>query len=258
MLENSNLLGLIYVKVSIITATWNSEATIKTALDSLCSQDYLDIEHIVVDGKSSDDTLNLVEQYGLDAAKISCECDDGLYDALNKGINLASGDIVGFLHSDDLLASESAISNIVSCFNETGCDAVYGDLQYVAKDNVLKIIRFWKSRAYTPSIIKRGWMPPHPTFFMKREHYEKLGSFDTSYRISADYDALLRYLLSDNFQVHYMPSVISKMRVGGISNGNLGNVLLKMAEDARVMKSHGLNVVAGLIGKNISKLSQFL
>ena len=245
------------MKVSIITATWNSEATIQTALESLCLQDYPNIEHIVVDGKSSDDTLGLVKKYGLETVKVISETDEGLYYALNKGISLSSGDIVGFLHSDDIFASKDTISNIVTFFKKNECDAVYGDLEYVANGNVDRVIRFWKSRQYNPSIIRSGWMPPHPTFFMKREHYKNFGSFNTIYRISADYDALLRYLLSEVLVVQYIPIVVSKMRVGGVSNRSIRNVILKMSEDVRIMKHHELAPFRALIGKNLSKLIQF-
>ena len=245
------------MKVSIITATWNSEATIKFALDSVASQNYPDIEHIIIDGQSQDSTLNLIGSYGFKAVKVVSEADKGLYDALNKGVKLASGDIIGFLHSDDVFANNHVICDLVDTFKNHEIDAVYGDLEYVASENLEKVVRYWKSKKFVLSALKKGWMPPHPTFFMKADHYEKLGGFDLKYKISADYDQLLRCLLSKNFNAFYLPSVITKMRVGGISNRSIKNIKLKMVEDVSIMKKHGISPFKGLLGKNFSKLIQF-
>lgn len=245
------------MKVSIITATWNSEATIKFALDSVGAQNYPDIQHIIIDGQSKDGTLNLVERYGLKTVKVLSEADNGLYDALNKGLKLASGDIIGFLHSDDVFANNHVIYDLVDAFENNDIDAVYGDLEYVASENVEKVIRYWRSKKFVFSALKKGWMPPHPTFFMKADHYEKLGGFDLKYKISSDYDHLLRCLLTEDFNAYYLPSVITKMRVGGVSNRSIKNIILKMVEDVSIMREHGISPLTALLGKNFSKLIQF-
>ena len=245
------------MKVSIVTATWNSAKTIRDSIESVVSQDYGDIEHIIVDGESSDNTLDIVSLSGIENTKVISERDNGIYDALNKGIDLATGDIIAFLHSDDTFAKSSTISSVVTYFRREQCDAVYGDLDYVAKDDCSKIIRRWESRKYEKFLLNRGWMPPHPAFFMKKSAYKKLGKFNTTYKISSDYDALLRYLLSEQISTFYLPEVLSKMRVGGVSNRSLATVLQKMSEDYRIMKCHGLRPLSCLIAKNISKIKQF-
>lgn len=245
------------MRVSIITATWNSEATLKFALDSIGAQNHSDIEHIIVDGQSKDDTLAVVEKYGLKTVKVLSEADNGLYDALNKGLELASGDLIGFLHSDDVFANDHVISDLVDAFENNDIAAVYGDLEYVASANVKKVIRYWRSNKFVLSDLKNGWMPPHPTFFMKADQYKKLGGFNLKYKISADYDHLLRCLLKEDFNVKYLPFVITKMRVGGVSNRSIKNIILKMAEDVSIMKEHGIAPFRALILKNFSKLIQF-
>ncbi len=180
------------MKISIITATYNSERTISDTLSSLEKQTYLDVEYIIVDGASKDNTLTVISQNSTRVTKIISESDQGIYDALNKGIDLATGDIIGFLHSDDLLAYPGALSDIVETFEKQQCDAVYGDLQYVAKNDLNKVIRCWKSGFFNHEKMKYGWMPPHPTFYMKRDLYIRFGGFDLSYKISADYDSLTR------------------------------------------------------------------
>ena len=245
------------MKVSIITATLNSAETIECALNSLKNQDYEDIEHIIVDGKSKDNTLSLIKEIGFGYTKVVSETDTGLYDALNKGISLSTGEIVGFLHSDDFFSSTKAISKIVNCFKENNCHAVYGNLNYVSKFNVNKIIRHWESKKFDPSLLTRGWMPPHPTFFMKKVCYEKFGGYNPAYKISADYEAMIRYFSEEIFEAIYLPELISNMRVGGISNRSLKNIFIKMTEDLRIIRSHKLPLIRTFVGKNVSKLNQF-
>lgn len=180
-----------------------------------------------------------------------------MYDALNKGISMATGDIIGFLHSDDLFAYPDAISEVVETFRENECDAVYGDLEYVSKHDVSHVIRHWRSGSYSKRKVKFGWMPPHPTFYMKRDLYSSLGLFDLSFKISADYDSLVRYIDKNNISLAYIPKVITKMRVGGLSNRSLINIMLKTKEDVQVMKANGLFWPMALLCKNLSKLPQF-
>ena len=246
------------MRISIITATYNSEKTLLDTLLSLEKQTHPDIEYIVVDGASKDNTIKLIKRNGTKVSKIICEPDKGIYDALNKGIQAASGDVIGFLHSDDLLAYDDAIADIEKKFKSTGCDAIYGDLEYVAQNDTTKRIRLWKSGSFSRFKTKVGWMPPHPSFYMKRECYSQFGSFSLDYRISADYDSLLRYILKQRISIAYLPKVLVKMRVGGISNRSVSSMVKKSMEDIRIMKRNGIIWPLALAYKNISKLPQFI
>jgi len=246
------------MKVSIITATYNSSATIIDTLKSLEAQTYLDIEYIIVDGASKDNTLDIIKANSSRVSKVICEPDKGIYDALNKGIKAAKGDIVGFLHSDDLFASNEAIEDIVNEFVISGSDAVYGDLEYVSKDDIFKVVRLWKSGEYSKTKLKNGWMPPHPTFYMKRELYLKHGLFDLSFSIAADYDSLLRYLWVNSVEMSYLSKVLIKMRVGGVSNRSFKNIILKTKEDIRALNNNHAPVLRAIVWKNLSKIPQFI
>ena len=246
------------MRISIITATYNSEKTLLDTLLSLEKQTYPDIEYIVVDGASNDNTIKLIKSNCTKVSKIICEPDKGIYDALNKGIQAASGDVIGFLHSDDLLAYDDAIADIAKTFESTGCDAIYGDLEYVAQNDTTKRIRLWKSGSFSRFKMKVGWMPPHPSFYMKRKCYRQFGCFSLDYRISADYDSLLRYILKQRISIEYLPKVLVKMRVGGISNRSVSSMVKKSMEDIRVMNQNGIIWPIALVYKNISKLPQFI
>lgn len=246
------------MRISIITATYNSEKTLLDTLLSLEKQTYPDIEYIVVDGASNDNTIKLIKSNCTKVSKIICEPDKGIYDALNKGIQAASGDVIGFLHSDDLLAYDDAIADIAKTFEITGCDAIYGDLEYVAQNDTTKRIRLWKSGSFSRFKMKVGWMPPHPSFYMKRDCYSQFGCFSLDYRISADYDSLLRYILKQRISIEYLPKVLVKMRVGGISNRSVSSMVKKSMEDIRVMNQNGIIWPIALVYKNISKLPQFI
>tara|TARA_B100001093_G_C26751317_1_gene981279 strand:- start:277 stop:1023 length:747 start_codon:yes stop_codon:yes gene_type:complete len=247
------------VKVSLITATYNSSISIKTCLDSIVSQDYSDLEYLFIDGGSSDNTISIIKKYQQNNPfiKMVSEKDHGIYDALNKGISAASGDIIGFVHSDDFLASNDIINHIVSMMKTENLDGVYGDLQYIDKNNTQKVIRNWISCDFKFSLLKNGWMPPHPTLFLKKEVYQKHGLFDLSFRISADYDFMLRIFKDSELKFGYLPKAITKMRVGGASNRSLKNIIKKSKEDYRAIKSNNIGSFLVLIKKNISKLKQF-
>lgn len=245
------------IKLSIITATFNSATTVGATLQSLAAQRFQNYESIIVDGASTDDTLEVVRNSGVTIGQIVSECDNGIYDALNKGIALATGDYVGFLHSDDVLASPTSLEKLADCIAQSRPDAVYADLQYVEKADINKVVRYWKSGYYHRDRLKNGWMPPHPTFYMRRELYAELGGFNLAYRISADYDSLIRYLWVNNVTVEYLPEVLIKMRVGGASNRSLKNIIKKSKEDLAVMKYYDIPALRAMIGKNLSKLPQF-
>ena len=243
-------------KFSIVTACYNSGTTIAHAISSLKRQTWSDVEHIVIDGASSDGTQEIVMSTLSPQDIFVSERDNGIYDALNKGIYHSSGDVIGFLHSDDFLANDSVLQRVAEFFLVSGADAVYGDLQYVKASDSFQIVRDWRSGKFSLAKLRRGWMPPHPTFFMRREFYERLGVFDTRFRIASDYDSLLRYLSEPSLKVAYLPEVLVKMRVGGASNGSLKQVFRKSREDFAIMKKNGLNPYIALPYKNLSKLSQ--
>lgn len=245
------------MKVSLITATFNSGKTLADTLSSLESQTYQNIEYIIIDGSSTDDTLNVIKVNSTRVSKIISEEDSGIYDALNKGIRHASGDIIGFLHSDDILAYPDAIKDVVDMFEINNSEAVYGDLDYVSRSNTSNIIRSWKSTGYSRYKIIFGWMPPHPAFYMKRSCYERLGGFAIDYKISADYESLLRYLWTHRISLSHIPKVLVKMRLGGISNRSITSVIKKSFEDIKAMKTHGIIWPLALVGKNFSKIPQF-
>ncbi|HLG04422.1 MAG TPA: glycosyltransferase family 2 protein, partial [Bacteroidia bacterium] len=224
------------VKISVITACYNSADTIEDTLLSVTGQDYQGIEYIIIDGVSKDNTLQIADKYKARIAKIISEKDGGIYFALNKGIALASGEIIAFLHGDDVYAHPTVLSRVLQTFMETGADAVYGDLQYVDREDTSRVIRHWRSGKFYPGIFRKGWMPPHPAFFLRRKCYEKFGMFDTSFRFSADYELMLRMLERHQVKIAYLPEVLVKMRVGGTSNVSLNNRLKANREDRRAWR----------------------
>ncbi|QOR39074.1 glycosyltransferase [Billgrantia diversa] len=243
---------------SVITACFNSQATIGEAIVTLKQQTWSDVEHVVIDGASKDATVVIARSTLGDSDVLVSEPDFGIYDALNKGIAQARGEVIGFLHSDDLYAHTDVLSRVAACFNDPGVGAVYGDLQYVEAANTERVIRHWSAGTFNRDKLKFGWMPPHPTFFMRRELYQEMGGFDLAYRIAGDYDAMLRYLKNEKFKVAYLPEVLVKMRVGGASNGSVRQILRKSREDITAMRNNGINPLVALPCKNISKVPQFI
>jgi len=247
------------MKISIITATYNSAQRILSALNSISTQTYMNIELVVIDGASKDNTIAKIKETFNGDLKIISEKDNGIYDALNKGIAAATGDVIGFVHSDDFLASKEILSKIAFIFQNEKVDGVYGDLQYVNKEDTSKVIRYWKSEAFKPGLLKKGWMPAHPTLFLKKEVYEKHGLFNLNYNIAADYDLMLRIFSDPTLKFKYLPEVITKMRVGGASNRSLKNIKLKSQEDFKALRANGIkNPLKVLAYKNFSKLGQFV
>ena len=247
------------MKVSIITATYNSSKNISTAISSISNQDYSNIEWIVIDGNSSDKTVELIKNNFKGDLKLISEKDAGIYDALNKGVQTATGNIIGFVHSDDFLASENILSKISSIFNNEDVDGIYGDLKYVDKEDTSKVIRYWKSQSFKPELLGKGWMPAHPTLFLRKEVYQKYGLFNLDYKIAADYDFLLRIFRDKSLKFYYLPEVITKMRLGGASNSSIKNMLKKSGEDYQALKKNNIkNPLKALILKNLSKVSQFI
>jgi glycosyltransferase involved in cell wall biosynthesis len=246
------------MRVSIITATYNSASTIRDTLESIKRQDHLDVEHIIIDGLSKDSTAEIVASYPHVSQYIS-EKDNGIYDAMNKGIKLATGDILGILNSDDFYANEQVLSTVAGIFRDKDCDAVYGDLQYVDKEDVTRVVRHWHSGKYSPAAFKWGWMPPHPTFFVKRSLYERLGTFNLDMKTAADYELMLRFIHKHNIKLEYLPSVLVKMRMGGASNANILSRLRANREDKQAWATNGLQPFwFTLYLKPLRKLSQYI
>ncbi|MBO6702617.1 MAG: glycosyltransferase [Pseudomonadales bacterium] len=244
-------------KLSIITATFNSAATITSCLDSIAEQTYGSIQHIVVDGASSDGTQDVVKNHSHQPDVFQSEPDAGVYDGLNKGIQLANGEVIGFLHSDDMYASSQTLQQVADCFDDTSIHAVYGDLEYVAQDDTDRVIRRWIAGNYSARQLTLGWMPPHPTLFVRREWYERVGNFDIGYKIAADYHFILRLFNQPEFVARYLPQVLVKMRVGGVSNRSLPLIARKSREDLDALRKTGAGGVFTLLSKNIRKINQF-
>ena len=249
------------MKISVITATYNSAKTLEVCMDSVLQQTYKDIEYIIIDGNSKDDTLNLINSKAEKHTNIIVvsEPDKGIYDALNKGISKASGDVIGFVHSDDFLSDPTVVAQIAEAFKSETLDGVYGNLHYVQFDDTSKIVRNWVSQPFYPKLLTRGWMPAHPTLFLKKEVYEKHGLFNLDYNIAADYDLMLRIFSDSSLKFQYLPQVITKMRVGGASNRSLKNIKQKSMEDLRALRANGIKNPLKVLGyKNFSKLTQFI
>ncbi len=245
-------------RVSIITAVYNRGATLATAIESVLKQTGVEIEYIVVDGMSNDDTVKVITNYSDQLASYIREPDEGIYDALNKGLRAATGDIIGFVHADDMLANPNVISHIVNVFESQPVDGVYGDLVYVAADTPDRLVRYWKSGSFIPGRFRWGWMPPHPTFYLKREIYEKFGGYRSDFEISADYELLVRMMVKHQIQVGYLDEVVVRMRTGGKSNSSLHNRLLANREDLRAWTVNGMRPPLGLqVTKPLRKVGQY-
>lgn len=224
------------MKVSIITVTKNSEKYLSDCINSVKRQNFKDIEYIVIDGNSTDRTLDIIRQNNNFIDCWISEEDRGMYDAINKGISLATGDVIGILNSDDMLASADSVRSIVDCFETTDTDSVYGDLVYVDPQNTKKIIRYWKGSSYKRSRFRYGWMPAHPTFYMKRELIQKFGLYENHYYTAADYEFMARYLFLHKISAQYVDTMLVKMRSGGISNVTLKSRLRANRRDYLAMK----------------------
>ena len=247
------------MKVSIVTPTYNSAKTIVDTILSVNKQDYTNIEHIIIDGGSKDNTLELIRNTPNRVKKIISEPDKGIYDAMNKGVALATGDIVGILNSDDFYNSNDVIAKVVKTFQEGEYEGVYGDLEYVDARNTNRVLRYWESKAYKEGLFKKGWHPAHPTFFVKKEVYDKYGNFNLKYKIGADYEIMLRFIEKNRIKVAYIPETLVKMRVGGASNQSIKNIIKANIECYNAWKDNGLSILPFVfILKPLSKTLQYL
>ena len=245
-------------KISIITVSFNSAKTIKETIESILIQDYNNIEYIIIDGGSSDETIDIVKSYSEKISYFISEKDNGIYDAMNKGIKAATGDIVGILNSDDFYPNSFVLSNVAKTFKKYNCDAVYGDLVYVKAKDTTQIKRYWQAGNYNTSKIKNGWMLPHPTFFVKKVMYDRHGLYNSDLKRAADYEMILKLLYKENISVHYIPMILVKMRMGGASNSTFLNRIRANKEDGLAWTKNQLNKPMFVrIKKPLQKAIQF-
>lgn len=245
------------MKVSIITIAYNSAETIEDTIKSVISQDYPNIEYIIIDGGSTDGTLQIIDKYKDKVAKVVSEPDKGIYDAMNKGVVNATGDIIGILNSDDIYADDKVVSDIVNKIGDK--DAIYADLVYVKRDATDEVTRYWKSGEYKKGAFVKGWMPPHPTFFVRKECYDKYGAYNLKLKSAADYECMLRMIHKHGISLAYLPRVITKMRVGGQSNVTVNNRVKANQEDRMAWEMNGLEPkFYTLYLKPLRKVGQFL
>lgn len=228
------------MKISLITVTYNSEKYLSHCIESVQRQNYSDIEHIIIDGNSSDNTVSIIKKYESGIAKWISEPDRGMYDAINKGMKMATGEVIGILNSDDMLASEDVIADIAKTFEEQNVDSVFGDLEYVDQENTNRVFRVWKGQKYRRNLFRIGWMPGHPTFYIKRSLIEKYGGYENHYFTAADYELMARYLFKHRISAHYLPKLIVRMRRGGASNKNLNQRLRANRRDYLAMKKNNI------------------
>jgi glycosyltransferase involved in cell wall biosynthesis len=249
------------LKISIITVTYNCELVLSDCLNSVASQKYKNIEHIIIDNASTDGTISLLNAKRDQLALLVSEKDEGIYHAMNKGIKLATGDIIGFLNSDDFYINNEVISKVASEFKkEISLEACYSDLVYVNKNYTSKIVRYFKSCEFKKGLFSKGWCPPHPTFFVRKSVYEKYGNFNLDYCLAADVELMMRFFEVHKIKSYYIPEVWVKMRMGGITNKSLKNILIQNLEILNSLKKNGLraNPVIFFLYKLISRAIQFL
>lgn len=249
------------MKITVVTVCFNSVAHIAHALRSVDAQTCSDIEHLIIDGSSSDGTLAVVATHQQSWRKVTSEPDHGIYDAMNKGLALATGEVVGFLNSDDFYPAPDVISRVASAFAaDPTLDAVYGDLCYVKQFETDAVVRYWRSSEYQPGLFMHGWVPPHPTVFVRKKVYDRLGGFNLDYRLASDWDLLARLIEVNRIRTRYLPGVLVHMRLGGVSNRSWGNVWNQNQEIWRAAKALGLQLsFSGFaLGKLWSRGRQFL
>ena len=248
------------MKISVVTVCFNSQAHIADALRSIDAQTFQNHEHLVVDGASTDGTLRILESFAREGRSIVSERDRGIYDAMNKGIALARGEVIGFLNSDDFYASPAALGWVAQMFDDEEVDACYGDICYVRQEHPDQVVRYWRSSPFRPGLFRTGWCPPHPTFFVRRAVYELLGGFDLGYRMANDIELMARFMERDAIRTRYLPRLLVTMRLGGASNKSWSTVLLQNREIWRAMTNLRLIPSLPLFigGKMFSRGRQFL
>lgn len=247
------------MKISLITVVYNGEKYLKDCIESVINQDYADLEYLVIDGGSTDSTLSIIENYKDKIAHFVSEKDRGMYDALNKGISMASGEIIGILNADDMLASVTTLSQIAAQFKAYGADGVYGNLNYIDPSNSNRILRKWVSKPFTKKDIALGWMPAHPTLYLKKELFERYGNYSLNFGTAADYELMLRFLYKYEVNAVFLDQLIVDMRIGGMSNASFKHRHHALVNDYKALKANQVPFPAlALFLKKISKVSQFL
>ncbi len=243
--------------ISLITVTFNSAKTLRHTIDSIRNQTCRNVEYIIVDGGSADGTIDIIEHNNNLITKWISEPDKGIYDAINKGIGMATGEYVGLIHADDTLAGADVLQSIVQAIDLHHPDVLYGNLDYVSADDEARLIRRWISQPFSDCLLKRGWMPPHPTLYVRRDWFDKIGNYNTKMKIAADYDFILRLFSNKGLNTIYLPKCLVKMRVGGASNRSVTNILIKMKEDYQALRRNRVGGIVTLMIKNFSKIGQF-
>ena len=247
------------MKVSIITVCYNAAETIESTIESVSGQNYPDVEHIVVDGCSTDGTLDVVSSHRGKIDKFISEPDEGIYDAMNKGLELASGEIIGLLNADDIYADETVIKRAVEMMRDKDLDALYADVEFFSKGDVYRPVRRYSSANFSPANIAKGAMLAHPTLFLRREVYQRFGKFRTDYRISGDFEFVARIFRDGSLRYFYLPEVLVKMRMGGISTSGFGNTVLLNREVLRACQENGIQTsMLKILSKYPLKLKEFM
>ncbi len=230
------------MKISVITAVYNDAETIEDTITSVAGQTYPNVEHIIVDGMSTDNTLSIVDRHRSDIAVVISEKDSGIYDAMNKGIAAATGDVVGILNADDMYEHDQVLARVAEIFSDPEIDACYANLVYVDRKDLTKIVRYWTSRPFTPGLCFKGWLPAHPTFFVKKTVYDQCGGFDLDYKIQSDFELTLRLFELHRIRSTYVPEIWVRMRMGGTTNKSLMNIIKGNLESYRACKKHQMKV----------------
>jgi len=248
------------MRITVITVCYNSAAHITDTLRSVDSQTWPNVEHLIIDGASRDDTLRIIQAHPQHWRRVISEPDHGIYDAMNKGIRLSKGDVIGFINSDDFYSSPEVLAKVARVFTDPFVDACYGDLCYVNRDDVAAVVRYWRSSEFRPGLFLHGWCPPHPTFYVRRRVFERLHSFDLQYKIAADVELMARFIEVYRIRTRYIPEVLVKMRMGGTTNRSWSNVVIQNREIWRALKAHGLHpsLISFVAGKLMSRGKQFL
>lgn len=249
------------MRISIITVVYNNVETLEDTILSVAAQNHRNIEHIVVDGGSNDGTLAIIEKYRDKLASVISEPDKGIYDAMNKGIAISTGEVIGFLNADDIYSTNNSVTMVATTFyDNTEIDACYSDLVYVAENDLDNIVRFWKSCDYKEGLFEKGWCPAHPTLFVKNNVYRKYGDFDLRYDMGNDVEIMMRFIYRRKIVTKYIPKVLVKMRTGGTSNKSIKNILKQNIEIIKAARSNGVNIslFMFLVNKFINKTSQYI
>lgn len=246
------------VKISIITVVYNGAAHLDACMASVLGQSYPHIEYIVVDGASTDGSLAIAQRYSGRLAALVSEPDFGMYDALNKGIALATGDVIGILNADDLLADDGVIARVAAAFEDEQVQALHGDLNYVAADDTGRVVRKWRAKQASKSDLASGWMPAHPTFYLRRALFERFGGYSLAYGSAGDYELMLRVLYQHSVASYYLPILMVLMRTGGMSNGGFEQRYRAMLTDYKALKTNGVPMpMLVLLLKKIRKVKQY-